>query len=133
MNALKYIIIAYVLLEIPAFIIASHFMGGVTVILLVLLTTFLGFYLLKRWQLSAVQLQMSRSPREQMQAIREVSNVRRLMASLLLIIPGLITDIIGLVLLVINPNNDNGPYQRHGSANDQDPNEQIIEGEYEEK
>lgn len=135
MNALKYVIIAYVLIEVPTFIVAAHFIGGLAVILLVLLTTFLGFYLLKRWQLSAVQLQMSRTPREQMQAIREVSNVRRLIASILLIVPGLVTDIIGLVLLFINPNNDNdnGPHQTRHDTRNQNPNDQIIEGEYEEK
>lgn len=137
MNALKYIILVYVLVEIPTFIIAAHFVSGLAVILLVLVTTFLGFYLLKRWQLSAVQLQMSRSPREQMQAVKEVSNVRRLLASILLIIPGLVTDVIGLVMLFINPTNhdddNNGPYQRSNQSQSQDPNDQVIEGEYEEK
>lgn len=134
MKALKFIFIAYIVLEIPTFIIAAHFIGAGLVILLVLLTTLLGFYLLKRWQQWSVRLHMSRSPKEQMQAIREVSDLRRVIAAFLLVVPGFLTDILGFILLCMH-SNGSGQYQ--SGNNDyyqrQDSDEQIIEGEYEEK
>lgn len=133
MKALKFTLIAYIILEIPTFIVAAHFLGGGIVILLVLLTTLLGFYLLKRWQQWSMKLYMSRSPKEQMQAIREVSDLRRVVAAFLLVIPGFITDILGFILLCMH-SNGSGQYQSgYDYYQKQDTNEDIIEGEYEEK
>lgn len=88
------------LLEIVGFIIAGSLFGALPTLFAFLATTFLGIYLLRNYQWLAI-VQM----REQLKAgYVSVDDMRQsgfiILAGILLIIPGFITDIIGLLCLL---------------------------------
>lgn len=103
MNKMKYLIPIFIILpalEIGAFLLASHTLGIWSTILLIVLTGFLGAYLMKRQGLETFRnansmIQNGVAPGEVL-----IDGISILLGGLLLLSPGFITDFLGLYLLL---------------------------------
>lgn len=88
------------LLEIAGFVIVGKQIGVLATLALILLSTILGFTLLRRQGFNLLQkikteTQAGRTPAREM-----IDGTMLMFAGILLIIPGFITDIIGLLLFI---------------------------------
>jgi UPF0716 protein FxsA len=141
MKKFSYALTAFLLLEIAGFIIVGKLIGVFLTLLIIVLTTALGWMKLRNEGLRGAYQQMN-----MMQGARTIDpakmpNMLVLLAGILLIIPGLITDCLGLILLLPWARSGLQRYgerrgvipaspQPHGKASN-DP--QILEGEFERK
>lgn len=100
MRILSLFLIAVPLAEIIAFGLAVQWLGFWTALMLVVMTSVLGFLIL-RHQGFGMAAQMARMARTGMPPDQGIgSSVLTMVAGALLLVPGFITDIIGLALLV---------------------------------
>jgi len=99
-SLLPVLVLAMPILEIAGFIVVGKALGLWLTLGLILLTSFLGLVILRSGGLGMVRnLQnASRTGAEPAQAM--ISGGMRVIAGILLFVPGFITDIIGLLLLV---------------------------------
>lgn len=95
---IKFLALCLPLLEIAVFIVIGKFIGVFPTVLLILLSTCLGFYVLKMQGIAAMR-QMQSDFHQQIKA-DTLTSFLRIVAGVLLIIPGFITSAIGLVLLI---------------------------------
>lgn len=100
-----------------------------SVILGVQIIRLTGFRLLQELQ----QIQQSGMMNRWWLQMRQQTMMRRMMAGLLLIVPGFATDILGLVFLVWSLFGTPGPKRREPEQPPQDPpaSGRVIEGDYE--
>jgi UPF0716 protein FxsA len=121
-------LLAYPFIEIFGCILLIRLVGFSTTFFLFITTTILGFYVLKKVKTEARQINPFR--------FEQNKNIVRIVAGLLLILPGFFTDILGLFLLC-------PPIQRmirhrlfkmssnnHAQPAAQQQKGRIIEGEY---
>ncbi len=139
---MKYIAILVLILEVVLFIVAVRLLGVLATIGLILLTTFFGLWILKQQGMS--NLMRQRNVQQNMNPMDIITMSVGMMAGTLLLCPGFITDIIGLLLLIpsvkqkvadyyvrksmkgFNAAGQSQSYRQQKSSNDS----KIIEGEY---
>lgn len=131
MKKFKYLFLIIPLLELVIFIELGSYIGSLNVILLIFLTIFLGIYLIKsnlrNMKLSIFDIRSVENMYQQY-----TTNVYSFIAGILLIIPGFLTDFLGLLLLLpffrsqISKNfkNDYRPRNKNSNKNN------IIDGDY---
>ncbi len=99
-NILKTFIFALPILEIAGFIIVGSWIGVLATLLLIILTSALGIFVLRvQGFVTLAQMQKKLQAGEH-PAIEAMSGSLLMFAGFLLFLPGFITDIIGLLLLV---------------------------------
>jgi UPF0716 protein FxsA len=119
-------IFIWLLLEIVVFILVGEAIGALWVVLLIILTTLLGFALMRTETMTVmkkVQAAM-RSGRPPMSLGKDTP--LKMLAGMLLLIPGFITDAIGLVLLAASFFVKSESTVDAGAANDSG----AIDGEF---
>ena len=105
LNYLKYGLILFLIIEIASFIVVADWIGIWATLGLVVMTTVLGGYILRRQGLLTRGEMMQSQPWAVFQSIPH-PQLLLLVAGFLLVIPGFVTDIVGLILLL--------PPVRHG-------------------
>jgi UPF0716 protein FxsA len=131
MNKLRYLFLIIPLLELVIFIELGSDIGSLNVIFLIFLTIFLGIYLIKS-NLRNIKLSIFDIRNLENMHQRYTANVYSLIAGILLIIPGFLTDSLGLLLLLpifrsqISKyfKNDNRTRNKNSNKNN------IIDGDY---
>jgi len=88
------------LLEIAGFIIVGSWIGVLPTLLLIVITTILGFFILRIQGFVTLMQVQRRVQRGEHPAIEVLSGALLMLGGLLLVIPGFITDIAGLLLLI---------------------------------
>jgi len=123
----------FLLLEIAVFIIVGQAIGVLATLLLIIATTILGFMILRQQGLSVAQKMYKAMQAHQPIFLEKGPDGLVVIAGILLIIPGFITDTIGLILLIpfvrklIHQKwSKNNPC----AANDADHQPRVIEGEF---
>lgn len=96
----KYFLLALPLAEVMVFIIVSKWIGMLAVVLLIIFSTFLGFSVLRIQGFINLVTMQRRINAGEHPAINVLDSTLMMFGGLLLVIPGFITDIIGLFLLV---------------------------------
>ena len=99
MKLSKYTLIFLPILELILFIEVGSLIGSVGVILSIIITMFLGYYLIKQ-KLRIIGFSIFNLRNIDTVYDQYASNTFFLLAGILLIIPGYITDLIGIVLLI---------------------------------
>jgi len=89
----------YVLAEIAVFVLVGKLIGVLATLSLTLLTAVIGFALL-RYQKTMMMKQMQQAMQGGMQAFGMFSGTFLMFASILLILPGFLTDFIGILFLI---------------------------------
>ncbi|OGT98197.1 MAG: hypothetical protein A2298_04055 [Gammaproteobacteria bacterium RIFOXYB2_FULL_38_6] len=122
----------FFLLEIAVFIIVGQAIGVLATLLLIILTTAFGFAILRQQGLSAAQKMYKAMQTHQPVFLEQGPDGLIVIAGILLIIPGFITDAMGLILLL--------PFVRklirqkwqmtRSAANESKHPPRIIEGEF---
>ncbi len=115
--------------------------GALTTIVIVILTAILGSQLVRRQGISVMQRIQSTQARGEVPALPMVNGAALLMAGLMLLTPGFITDICGFILLIPKLRERIARYllsrvviatpfgfKKPGRSNDDDD---VIEGDYE--
>jgi len=96
----KYLLFLFPLLEIAGFIIVGNLIGLFPTLLLIILTTALGFYILKQENFEIMKEIQTSIQKGQPPMVDFMTSSVVMIGGLLLIIPGFITDIIGLLCLI---------------------------------
>jgi UPF0716 protein FxsA len=94
MKISRYILILIPLLELIAFIEIGSYIGSLNVILWIFLTIFIGIYLIKS-KLSLFNIRSIQDIQQQY-----TTDIYSLLAGILLIVPGFLTDTLGFFLLL---------------------------------
>jgi UPF0716 protein FxsA len=99
-SRIKTALLAWTLLEVAALALSVHLIGWPSTLLLGVLTSALGFYVVRqagRDSLAALKTAMGATSLARIQA--PASGVLRMVGGILLILPGFVSDIAGLLLL----------------------------------
>ena len=128
MNYSKYILFLLPIVELILFIEIGSLIGSFYVILSIFLTIFLGYYLIKQ-KLRGIGLSLFNIGNIQNMYEQHTDNIYTILAGILLIIPGYLTDAAGLVILLpfFRPKLSyifNQKYAKKSSKNN------VIEGDY---
>ena len=99
MNALLLIIIGFPILEILVMIKVGQQVGAINTILLILLTAIIGIYYARIEGLNTIRSGFINLYKNKIPVYEMISGASIAIAAILLIIPGFVTDIIGLFLL----------------------------------
>lgn len=83
----------YIYVEIKLFILVASYIGVLSALILLILTSVLGFTLLKRTGINAINKIM-------LNQVSRTNPIFNYVAAILLIIPGFLTDIMGLLTLL---------------------------------
>ncbi len=142
MNKLKWGFLAYGLIEIASIIMVGRWLGVIVTLLLIVGSAVLGLILL-RLQGALLSLeQLQAMQRGEMGGLSSPDHLVKMLAALMLILPGFITDILGLVLLIPQTRmvlyrflvkKFIGENKIKPAANDPQTSGRVIEGEFEEK
>ena len=100
MNTLVLIIIGFPILEIIFMIKVGQLLGAINTVLLMLLTAIMGVFFARIQGLSALKSGFSNIYQNKIPIYEIISGASIAFAAFLLILPGFITDIIGLLLLI---------------------------------
>jgi UPF0716 protein FxsA len=100
MNTLVLIIIGFPILEIIFMIKVGQLVGVINTVLLMLLTAIVGVFFARIQGLSALKSGFSNIYQNKIPIYEIISGASIALAAFLLILPGFITDIIGLLLLI---------------------------------
>ena len=124
----KYILFLLPIIELIIFIEIGSLTGSFYVILSIFLTIFLGYYLIKQ-KLRGIGLSLFNIGNIQNMYEQYTDNIYSILAGILLIIPGYLTDAAGLVILLpfFRPKVSfifNQKYAKKSSKNN------VIEGDY---
>ena len=124
----KYILFLLPIVELILFIEIGSLIGSFYVILSIFLTIFLGYYLIKQ-KLRGIGLSLFNIGNIQNMYEQHTDNIYTILAGILLIIPGYLTDAAGLVILLpfFRPKVSyifNQKYGKKSSKNN------VIEGDY---
>lgn len=100
MSKLKWITALFFLVEITAFVIVGKLVGLLMTLLLVVLTTMAGFAVIRDQGLASAyqSVQMMQGGRQL--DPEQMPNPIKMIAGLLLIVPGFVTDTIGIIMLL---------------------------------
>ena len=128
MSFTKYILFLLPIVELILFIEIGSLIGSFYVILSIFLTIFLGYYLIKQ-KLRGIGLSLFNIGNIQNMYEQHTDNIYTILAGILLIIPGYLTDAAGLVILLpfFRPKVSyifNQKYGKKSSKNN------VIEGDY---
>ena len=124
----KYILFLLPIIELILFIEIGSLIGSFSVILSIFITIFLGYYLIKR-KLRGIGLILFNIGNIQNIYEQYTNNFYSILAGILLIVPGYLTDVAGLVILLpfFRPKLSRIFNQRYGKKSSQD---NVIEGDY---
>mgnify|MGYP006149863149 CR=1 FL=1 len=100
MNTLVLIIIGFPILEIIFMIKVGQLLGAINTVLLMLLTAIMGVFFARIQGLSALKSGFSNIYQNKIPIYEIISGASIALAAFLLILPGFITDTIGLLLLI---------------------------------
>ena len=128
MRLSKYVLILLPIFELILFIEIGALIGSLNVILSIIVGMFLGYYLIKQ-KLRTIRLSLF-SPNNFMNLYTEYSSsIYTLLGGFLLIIPGYLTDLLGLIsfLPFMRPKINSYVDNRYGRKNNKN---NIIDGEY---
>lgn len=145
MNKIATSIVVFFLVEIAGFIIVGDLIGVILTLVLIVASTVLGFVVLRDEGVRGAYAQMQMMQGARMIDPEKMPNAFSMIAGVLLILPGFVTDLCGLLLL-IKPlqrfiesrlkqrgmyvsSAANEPFQASSRLDD----ERVIEGEFEEK
>lgn len=95
---LKYFIL-YLLLEIASFAFVGKYLGVFLTLVLVVATTLLGFWVVRRFG-AGMNMQVMQQMQRTGRMPENMPNGFNMIAGFLLILPGFITDLMGLLLLI---------------------------------
>lgn len=131
MNKLRYLFLIIPLLELVIFIELGSDIGSLNVIFLIFLTIFLGIYLIKS-NLRNIKLSIFDIRNLENMHQRYTANVYSLIAGILLIIPGFLTDSLGLLLLLpIFRSQISKYFKNYNRTRNKNSNKNnIIDGDY---
>ena len=132
MNSLLLIIIGFPILEIALMIKIGKMVGILNTILLIFFTAITGIYFAKVQGLNTIRSGLSQLIKNEIPVYEIISGAALAFASLLLILPGFLTDIIGFLLII--------PFTRKMFINSisskfkkRNFNNEVIEGDIEEE
>ena len=128
MRLSKYVLILLPIFELILFIEIGALIGSLNVILSIIVGMFLGYYLIKQ-KLRTIRLSLF-SPNNFMNLYTEYSSsIYTLLGGFLLIIPGYLTDLLGLIsfLPFMRPKINSYVDNRYGRKNNKN---NVIDGEY---
>ena len=128
MSFTKYILFLLPIIELIIFIEIGSLIGSFYVVLSIFLTFFLGYYLIKQ-KLRGIGLSLFNMSNIQNLYEQYTNNIYSILAGILLIVPGYLTDVAGLVILLpfFRPKLSyifNQNYGKKSSKNN------VIEGDY---
>ena len=126
-----YIFLLLPIIELIIFIEVGSFIGSFNVIISIIFTIFLGYYLIKSKIKNITFSMMSISNIQDMYQQYE-SSIYSFLAGVLLIVPGYLTDLIGLILLLpfLRPQLSNYFNFKHRSDRSKSNTSNIIDGNY---
>ena len=126
-----YIFILLPIIELIIFIEVGSYIGSFNVIISIIFTIFLGYYLIKSKIKNISFSMMSISNIQDMYQQYE-SSIYSFLAGVLLIVPGYLTDLIGLMLLLpfLRPQLSNYLNSKHQSDRSNRNKSNIIDGNY---
>ena len=124
----KYILFLLPIVELILFIEIGSLIGSFYVILSIFLTIFLGYYLIKQ-KLRGIGLSFFNIGNIQNMYEQHTDNIYTILAGILLIIPGYLTDAAGLVILLpfFRPKLSYIFTQKYGKKSSKN---NVIEGDY---
>ena len=124
----KYILFLLPIIELIIFIEIGSLIGSFSVILSIFITIFLGYYLIKR-KLRVIGLTLFNIGNIQNMYEQYTNNFYSILAGILLIVPGYLTDVAGLVILIpfFRPKLSRIFNQRYGKKPSK---HNVIEGDY---
>ena len=124
----KYILFLLPVIELIIFIEIGSLIGSFSVILSIFITIFLGYYLIKR-KLRDIGLTLFNIGNIQNMYKQYTNDIYSILAGILLIVPGYLTDVAGLVILspFFRPKLSRVFNQRYGKKSSKD---NVIEGDY---
>ena len=128
MRLSKYVLVLLPIFELILFIEIGALIGSLNVILSIIVGMFLGYYLIKQ-KLRTIRLSLF-SPNNFMNLYTEYSSsIYTLLGGFLLIIPGYLTDLLGLIsfLPFMRPKINSYVDNRYGRKNNKN---NVIDGEY---
>ena len=128
MSYSKYILFLLPMIELIIFIEVGSLIGSFSVILSIFITIFLGYYLIKR-KLRGIGLTLFNIGNIQNLYEQYTNNIYSILAGILLIVPGYLTDVAGLVILLpfFRPKLSRIFNQRYGEKSSKN---NVIEGDY---
>jgi|TARA_A100001011_G_scaffold240787_1_gene248767 UPF0716 protein FxsA len=126
-----YVFILLPIIELIIFIEIGSYIGSLNVIISIILTIFLGYYLIKS-RIKNISIRMLKISNIQDIYQQYTSSIYSFLAGLLLIIPGYITDVIGLLLLFpfMRPELSHYFNFKHKSGRANVNKDNIIDGKY---
>ena len=128
MSYSKYILFLLPIIELIIFIEIGSLIGSFSVILSIFITILLGYYLIKR-KLRGIGLTLFNIGNIQNLYEQYTNNIYSILAGILLIVPGYLTDVAGLVILLpfFRPKLSRIFNQRYGEKSSKN---NVIEGDY---
>ena len=126
-----YIFLLLPIIELIIFIEVGSYIGSFNVIISIIFTIFLGYYLIKS-KIKNISFNMMSIPNLQDMYQQYESSIYSFFAGILLIVPGYLTDLIGLLLLLpfLRPQLSNYFNFKHHSRRSNTNKNNIIDGNY---
>ena len=126
-----YILILLPIIELIIFIEVGSYIGSLYVILSIIFTVFLGYYLIKQ-KLRSISLGMLNFNNIHDVYAQYTTSIYSFLGGLLLIIPGYLTDLIGLLVFLpfFRPQLSHYFESRYKTKNSKTNKKNIIDGDY---
>ena len=126
-----YILILLPIIELTIFIEVGSYIGSLYVILSIIFTVFLGYYLIKQ-KLRSISLGMLNFNNIHDVYAQYTTSIYSFLGGLLLIIPGYLTDLIGLFIFLpfFRPQLSHYFESRYKTKNSKTNKKNIIDGDY---
>ena len=126
-----YIFLLLPIIELIIFIEVGSYIGSFNVIISIIFTIFLGYYVIKS-KIKNISFSMMSIPNIQDMYQQYESSIYSFFAGILLIVPGYLTDLIGLLLLLpfLRPQLSNYFNFKHHSRRSNTNKNNIIDGNY---
>jgi UPF0716 protein FxsA len=126
-----YIFLLLPIIELIIFIEVGSYIGSFNVIISIIFTIFLGYYLIKS-KIKNISFNMMSIPNLQDMYQQYASSIYSFFAGVLLIVPGYLTDLIGILLLLpfLRPQLLNYFNFKHQSGQSNRNKNNIIDGNY---
>ena len=126
-----YIFLLLPIIELVIFIEVGSYIGSFNVIISIIFTIFLGYYLIKS-KIKNIRFNMMSISNLQDMYQQYTSSIYSFFAGILLIVPGYLTDLIGLLLLLpfLRPKLSNYFNFNHQSSRSNTNKNNIIDGNY---
>ena len=127
----SYILILLPIIELVLFIEVGSYIGSFNVILSIVFTIVLGYYLIKQ-KLRTISFEIFNIKNIHDIYAQYTTSIYSFFAGLLLIIPGYVTDIIGLIILLpfFRPQMSHYFESRYKSTSSKSDKKNIIDGDY---